>query len=117
MMTPGGCVMPLQVCSGLAHMDMRPPTDAELDTHSKDGLPQTILTSDLDWVPSSVDHEHDVDQWFDAMEDLPELDSDLPFDENGEHQCTLQRFHSLGTWESGIWCAHLNRTWTKWNWT
>ena len=88
MMTPGGHVTPLQVCSGLVHMDMHPPTDAELDTQGKSGLPQTILTSDLDWVPSSVDHEHDADQWFDAMEDLPDLDSGLPFDENSECQCT-----------------------------
>ena len=67
-------------------MDMRPPTDAELDIHSKDGLPQMILTSDLDWVPSSVNCEHDVDQWFDGMDDLSELGSDLTFDENGECQ-------------------------------
>ena len=29
--------------------------------------------------------EHDPDQWFDATEDISELDPDLPFDENGKH--------------------------------
>ena len=65
-------------------MDMRPPTDEELKPHGEGGLSQIILTSDLDWVPSSVDHEHDPKQWFDAMENLPDLNNDSPFDEDGE---------------------------------
>ena len=79
MMTPGGHVTPLQVHSGLVCMDMSPPTDAELDLQGCSGSPQMVLTSDLDWVPASVDCEHDVEQCFDAMEDLPESDLDLPF--------------------------------------
>ena len=85
--TQGGHVMPLQVRSSLVCMDMRPPTDAELKPHGKGGLPQIILTSNVDWVPSSVDHEHDSEQWFDAMENLPDLNNDSPFDEDGECQC------------------------------
>ena len=64
-------------------MDMCPPTDAELN--GPDALPQTILTSDLDWEPSSVDYKHDPEVWFDAMEDLPDLDYDFPFDEHEEY--------------------------------
>ena len=64
-------------------MDMRPPTDSELE--GPNSLPQIILTSDLDWMPSSIDQEHDPEVWFDAMQDLPDLDYDLPFDEYGEY--------------------------------
>ena len=81
----GGYVIPLQVRSGLVYMDMRPPTDEELAIPSKGGLPQVIVTSDLDWHPSSVDFEHDAEQWFDAMQELPDLDHDLPFDDYGEY--------------------------------
>ena len=83
--TQGGYVICLQVRSGLVYMDMRPPTDAELAIPSEGGLPQIILTSDLDWHPSSIDFEHDTEQWFDAMEDLPELEYDTPFDDYGEY--------------------------------
>ena len=62
-------------------MDMCPPTDAELN--GLDALSQAILTSNLDWEPSSVDYKHDPEVWFDTMEDLPDLDYDLPFDEHG----------------------------------
>ena len=68
--TQGGYVIPLHVRSGLVYMDIRPPTDAELDPVSDGALPQIILTSDVDWNPSSIDHEHDDEEWFDAMEDL-----------------------------------------------
>ena len=60
-------------------MDMHPPTDTE-----QCSLPQVMLTSDLDWHPSSVDHEYDCETWFDAMDELPDLDCDSPFDEHGE---------------------------------
>ena len=64
---------------------MCPPTDVELTIPSEGGLPQIILTSDLDWHPSSIDFEHDTEQWFDAMEDLPDLEYDTPFDDYGEY--------------------------------
>ena len=92
--THGGYVIPLSVRSGLAYMDIRPPTDAELyGTNTQKGLPHIILTSDLDWNPSSLDYKHDEDTWFDAMENLPDLDHDLPFDEFGEYIHT----HELAT--------------------
>ena len=77
--------MPLQVRSGLVHVDMRPPTDSELKSHGEGVLPQIILTSNQDWVPTSVDCEHDPKQWCNAMENLPDLNHDSPFDEHGEH--------------------------------
>ena len=83
--TQGGYVIPLQVRNGLVYMDMRPPTDAELAIPSDGGLPQVIMTSDLDWHPSSIDFEHDTEQWFDTMEELPDLDHHIPFDDYGEY--------------------------------
>ena len=83
--TPCGHVIPLQVQSGLVYMDMHPPTDAELREPEHGGLPQIILMSDLPWIPSSIDHEHDPDQWFDAMESLPDLENNSPFDAYGEY--------------------------------
>ena len=84
MITHGGYVIPLNVRSGLVHMDMRPPTDSELSITGTNALPQTIMTSDLDWNPSSIDYKYDDTNWFDAMDNLPDLDHDLPFDEYGE---------------------------------
>ena len=83
--TQGGYVIPLSVRSSLVYMDIRPPTDAELSSEDDGGLPQVILTSDLDWVASSIDHEFDQDQWFDALEDIHELDYNIPFDDYGEY--------------------------------
>ena len=66
-------------------MDIRKPTDAELASADDGGPPQITLTSDLDWVPSSLDHEHDPETWFDAMEDPPDLEDDSLFNNCGEH--------------------------------
>ena len=58
-----GCyVIPLNVHHGLVYMYMRPPTDKELDGPNQ--LPQIILTSDLEWNPSSIDFEYDPTSWF-----------------------------------------------------
>ncbi len=86
--THGGYVIPLQVRSGLVYMDMRPPTDKELSEEEDGGLPQIVLTADQDWVPSSIDYEHDAEEWFDAMENLPDLEYNLPFDEFGNYSNT-----------------------------
>ena len=80
LITPDGYVIPLQVCNGLVYMDMHPYTDQE-----KADLPIVQLTSDLDWCPSSIDYEHDSEQWFDAMENLPDLHCNHPFDEHGDY--------------------------------
>ena len=47
-----GYVIPLNIQSGLLYMSIRPYTDTEWDS-----LPQVILTADIDWDPSVIDHE------------------------------------------------------------
>ena len=67
--TNDGFELPLHVRHGLPYLDMRPYTDKEFDS-----LPHVVLTSDIDWDPSSstMDHEfptfsHDnPEQFFDA---------------------------------------------------
>ena len=49
---------PLKIRSGLAHMDVRPPTDEELAR-----IPQAMFTADMPWDPSDVDDE--CDDWGD----------------------------------------------------
>ena len=44
-----------------------------------------VITSDLDWDPLSIDYEHDNEHWFDAMENLPDLQCYHPFDEHGDY--------------------------------
>lgn len=83
MITHNGYVIPLIVRSGLVCMDMRPSLDNELYGSNK--VPETILTSDLNWDPSCLDYEHDDENWFNTMETLPDFDYDLPFDEYEEY--------------------------------
>ena len=64
-------------------MDMHPPSDDELND-----LPHVVLTSDIDWDPSIVDNEMDLEQWLDAQmehDDLPGINDygDLTFDDQG----------------------------------
>ena len=54
--TPDGNVIPLQIRNGLAYIDIRPPTDHELET-----LPQVIVTADDFWNPAILDNELEVD--------------------------------------------------------
>ena len=49
--TLDGYVIPLDIKSGLPYVKMRPYTDAEWDV-----LPHVILTGDIDWNPSVLDH-------------------------------------------------------------
>src|SRR5688572_18038031 len=79
--TLDGYVIPLNIRSGLPYMSIRPFTDKEWDN-----LPHVILTADVDWDPTVIDCElEDGEEWFDAMEDLPELDPDPLFDEFGNY--------------------------------
>ena len=64
-------------------MDMRPFTDDEFNGPKQ--LLQIMLTSDADWVPSSIDYEYDKDEWFDTMKDIPEIATGHPFDDYGEY--------------------------------
>jgi len=48
---------------------MRPPTDEELET-----LPHVLLTSEEDWDPRVLNHNHSDDpDWHDAIPDAPPL--------------------------------------------
>ena len=80
-----GYIIPFNVRSGLVNMNMRSLTDDKVSLTEPKALPQTVITSDLDWDPSLIDYEYDDEQWFDAMENLPDLNYDIPFDEYGEY--------------------------------
>ena len=78
--TLDGYVIPLNIRSGLPYMTIRPYTDTEWDS-----LPHVILTADTDWDPSVIDHEmEDGEEWFDAMQDLPDIEPDPNFDDFGD---------------------------------
>ena len=67
-------------------MDMHQPSDEELDE-----LPQVVLTSDMDWDPSVVDNDLDLDQWLDAQVELDNLPGvngygDLTFGDQGYYR-------------------------------
>ncbi len=49
-----GTVLPLSVRNGLVFLDMKIPTDAEVDKY-----PHIILTNDDTWDPQVLDYEHD----------------------------------------------------------
>ena len=82
MRTIEGYLIPLNFFSGLAYVRMRPYTDQEWDT-----LPHVILSSDLEWDPSVLDHVMDDDEnWFDALEDTPTFIGDDNFNEYGDYK-------------------------------
>ena len=50
-------------------------------------MPHVILTSDVDWDPSVLDHTLDGDEeWFDAISDLQEDPATNLFDEFGNYR-------------------------------
>ena len=58
-LTLDGYVIPINIVAGLPYMSLRPYTDDEWDT-----LPHVILTSDMDWDPTVLDHTlDDDDHW------------------------------------------------------
>jgi hypothetical protein len=60
--TLDGYIIPLSIQYGLTNLNIRPYTDQELDT-----LPHVILTSELEWDPSVLDHIFkDDEQWGEA---------------------------------------------------
>ena len=80
--TLDGYVIPLNIRSGLPYMTICPYTDTEWDN-----LPHVILTADTDWDPSVLDHElEDGEEWFDAMQDFPDIEPDPFFDEVGDYK-------------------------------
>jgi hypothetical protein len=50
--TLDGYIIPLIIQDGLTHLNICPYTDQEFET-----LPHVILTSELEWDPSVLDHE------------------------------------------------------------
>ena len=79
--TLDGYIIPLNIRSGLPYMSMRPYTDDEWEQ-----LPHVILTSDAEWDPTILDDEQEDDEeWFNAMEEIPEFKPDPLFDEYGDY--------------------------------
>jgi hypothetical protein len=69
-------------------MDMYPPSDNEL----KD-LPHVVLTADMDWDPTIVDNEMDIEEWLEVQmnEDFqPDYNAygDNSFNEQGYYRMT-----------------------------
>ena len=91
--TVDGYTIPLKVRKGLVNMDMRPPTDSELEE-----LPHVVLTSDLPWDPTALDHDEESnDLWSDAAQEPP-VDYDYGdniFDEQGyfRHHTLAEHFY------------------------
>ena len=80
--TLDGYIMPLNFRQGLPYLSIRPYTDKEWDE-----LPHVVLTADTDWNPSILDNEIEEDEdWFNAMEDLPDLSPDPFFDDYGDYR-------------------------------
>ena len=64
-------------------MTICPNTDTKWDN-----LPHVILTADTDWDPSVIDHKlEDGEEWFDAMQDLPDIEPDPLFDDVKDYKC------------------------------
>jgi hypothetical protein len=74
--TLDGYIIPLGIKDGLARLAIRPYTD-----HEWDNLPHVILTSELEWNPSVIDHEFKGDeQWG----EFPAINTS--FDEVGDYR-------------------------------
>ena len=63
--TPDGYTIPLHIRDGLCYMDMRPPTDEELNKY-----PHVFLTEDMPWDPRILDNEFTEDEFHDCL--MPE---------------------------------------------
>jgi hypothetical protein len=80
--TLDGCVIPLDVKSGLPYVKMRPYTNKEWNS-----LPHVVLTGDGNWNPSVLDHSlTDNEQWYDAVSDFPDAMEGSPFDAEGNYR-------------------------------
>jgi hypothetical protein len=76
-----GYVIPINILGGLPYIKMRPYTDTEWDA-----LPHVILTSDMDWDPSVLNHTLDDDEhWYDAICDLEQRPYTSMFDHEGDY--------------------------------
>ena len=81
--TLDGYVIPLCIRNGLPYMAMHPPTDDELES-----FPHVVLTSDVHWDPSLLDHDPTMDPTWPAevvADDVPPYDDDR-FTATGEYR-------------------------------
>ena len=71
---------------------MTKPTDHDLETY-----PHVILTSDMDWDPSILDNEIDLDVIEQYLEELPpdNVYGDIRFDCMGNYRGIYTGFHNL----------------------
>ena len=61
LITPDGYTVPFAVRDGLCYMDMRAPTELEMEN-----LPHVIVTADITWDPQALDCEPDALNFFDS---------------------------------------------------
>ncbi len=72
--TLDGYIIPLNICNGLAYMDMSVPIDKEFST-----LPHVVLTSNANWDPTTLDSEFNPKvKWLNAQKDVSEYNLCLP---------------------------------------
>jgi hypothetical protein len=82
--TPDGYIIPLSVRRGLPYMDVRPPTDGELDDAD---IPHVWLTADENkWDPSILDNEYAVTDIDDSTTALSDFELDPTVNDYGEPQ-------------------------------
>jgi hypothetical protein len=83
-----GYQIPLDFHNGLPYLKCRIPTEDELNT-----LPHIIMTSDMDWDPSTYDNTiDDMDKFYDA--DADEV-YHSPFDHNGDYRHRTVATHTF----------------------
>ena len=79
--TNDGYIHSLDFIHGLPYLPLRPYTDKKWET-----LPQVILTSDVKWNPSTIDHKiTNHDEWKNYYNDKAYTNNDNPFDIFGDY--------------------------------
>jgi hypothetical protein len=80
-MTLDGYVIPIYIISGLPYVHMHLYTHEEWET-----LPHVILTADINWDPSVLDHMMEDDEhWYAAICNLEQSPYTSMFDEEGNY--------------------------------
>jgi len=89
--TADGYVIPIDFKNALPRLTLRPYTDKEWDM-----LPHVIMTSELEWDPTVLDHTlTDNDNWYDCVEDIDQAPYSTIFYQFGNYkeQVSVQ-FHT-----------------------
>ena len=91
--TNDGYTFPLDICSGLPYLPLRPFSDTELET-----LPQVIMTGDCEWVPTLLDNIiTDSDDWITNVNHV-NPGHNKSFDHFGDYQKrTISTHHTSGS--------------------